>query len=356
MALACTGVIDDAARMRVAELLAGQVDWTFLFVTAVTNRVIVDCLEALSESHELPSSILAALNIYRDSINEDVERVRAAFEAALPTITAHNQVILLRGICNAYTLHRDRPMRRIGDVDLLIDLPITLSLSGIFEDHHHVPGDCQAACNGDIRLEYHYDLNLFRLFGRNTAKMPMGEFWSRATILDIGGITVRSLSIEDNFLYLSFHNLGKGLRRLYRFVDMISLLQSGQIDWATVCSRAGDYGLRSVVWANCRILNLLKPGIVPDQVMAELRPAGAIRFVVTAVSDLDTILHARATVTDCLVLGCATMLSARNMVVCAVQNLIILPVLTLRPVLPGKRLRSQIMSRLAPLGSIPRRA
>jgi hypothetical protein len=273
------GAVDLADPAEVENLVRTEgFDWARLLTNARDNRVLVRLADSLMNHPSIPHNLKAALAFYENKVRESVERDRVAFERALPAIVRLNQVILLRGMAHAYTLDRDRPTRLIGtDVDLVIDRPQYPSVSGRFLDHHHIPKDVQAL--SPPRLEYHHNLNFKSSWCVRLARIDMKELWDRRRVLRIAGQDVGLLAVEDDIVYLSFHNVAKRFVGLYRFVDLVRMIREHDVDWEAVVERAVRYKVGRCVWANLVIVERLSPGLVPAGVLERLEPSGWMRAI-----------------------------------------------------------------------------
>ena len=256
-----------------------DVDWERLLELALTNRVAVPLATCMGEKSDVPDGVRRRLAMHELRLRQVVEAQKEEFERILPLVLEDNDVILLKGIAYVYTIYRERPLRPIGDIDLLVDRTTCWSLFGHLGDHWVVPRKVRERCNL-ISLEYHHNLNINSWWYSKLGAMKMEELWGRSVRLAVSGLTVGILSPEDNFIYLAFHNVIKGFCKLYRFVDMLQNLGYAPIDWDAVIDRSHRYRITRAVWANCMMLNALRPGAVPVRVLRQLQPSELTRRVV----------------------------------------------------------------------------
>jgi hypothetical protein len=264
-------------------------DWEMLVQTALENRVIYLLAHRLRAHPGVPTKVAGMFGLMKQIMQAEVAHQSNVFEGALPYILRYNNVLLLRGISYYYTQSHRRTERAIGDdIDLLIDTPYLVSIRGLLSDHYTLPPDVKSQTNG-CSLEYHKDLDT--VGGFKIADIDMNRLWHRAQLLDINGCTVRILSQEDDFICLAYHNVLKGLSRLYRFVDLLELARSSNFDWREVIERSQRYRVSKAVWINCYALNQLWRDCVPANVFVELRPSDLIEKLLIRCFDLRLLMH-----------------------------------------------------------------
>jgi hypothetical protein len=274
----------------IEELITPELDWERLLQSAVSNRLVVVLSRFLFSNRTVPKHILSSLHLLVLSLHGSVAAEKEEFERILPLITGRNRIILLRGIAYVYTIYKNWPIRQIGDVDLLVDKVNTTSLFGHIGDHLIVPNEVKEKCSL-LYLEYHRDLNINSWWYSRMASLPMSELWGRSMNLTVAGNAVGVLSAEDNLIYLSYHNVSKGFSRLYRFVDMLSIIAQSTLDWGAVVERSKRYKLSRPVWANCLVLNMIRPGTIPAEVISQLQPGRMIRWLVGCLFSAEQILQ-----------------------------------------------------------------
>jgi hypothetical protein len=248
--------------------LATTVNWQIVRATAIRNGVLGWVAAQASALAVTPRTVRLQLLADLSTIRARVERTVDIFEQALPLILRHHDIIILRGMAYAYTRRGERPLRDIGDIDVLIEQPTCPSVSGWLRDHHHVPAD--VSLRWPRTFEYHHDLNA--CWGPRIARIDMREFWRRRRRLEVAGHAVGVLAPEDDFLFLCFHNVIKGFVKLYRFLDLLQVIAHHDMQWDAIVERAARYRISRAVWMNCCVANLLRPGAVPPHVVKACRP------------------------------------------------------------------------------------
>jgi len=284
-------------------------DWHRVLRVAQRNRVLALLSRRLVADQGVPAEIRAALAVAGQTVRRESRATRARFERALPAIVEHHRVALLRGIAYLYTIDGGEARRSIGeDVDLLIDRPGGMSLSGWLLllidrpggmslsgwllDHHRVSADVRQLWTDEPpTLEYHHEFNFKTSWCVRLARIPMAELWQRCRTLSIAGCEVSLLDPEDEFVYLCYHNVLKGFVKLYRFIDLIRLARARPLDWSRVVDRARRWRVDRAVWANLRLIGVLAPGLVPAEVIDSVAPGRTLRRWVRRLEGLDLILH-----------------------------------------------------------------
>ena len=93
-------------------------------------------------------------------------------------------------------------------------------------------------------IEYHHNLNTSSL-GSKIARIDMAELWGRASNIAIGQCHAGILAAEDNFVYLSYHNISRGFVGLYRFTDTIDFVRLRKLDWSKIVYRGAPLASRT---------------------------------------------------------------------------------------------------------------
>jgi hypothetical protein len=285
------GAVEDPAAPRaLAQLATSGPDWWGLLATMQYNRCLMYIEQQLLDSPVVPAEIKAAVMLQAETVRADDRRLRRRFEAMLPVILRHGPVVLLRGVANAYTMYREVARRPIGsDVDLLIDKPPLPSFSGWLQDHWAIPEEVQELF--PPRIELHRDLNVKSSWGVRVGAMDMRAMWERRRPIVVAGHEVGVLAPEDGLIYVAQHNALKGLVRLYRFVDLVDWITYEALHWEEVIERSREYRVAPAVWINLRIVNQLRPGTVPDEVVRRLEPGTLRRRFVERMFKLESVLH-----------------------------------------------------------------
>jgi hypothetical protein len=198
--------------------------------------------------------------------------------------------LALKGIVLAYSAYPDLSLRPMADLDLLVppgrreealrvlqsleyscpDLALTLDrdqLRLLGPNQEYAPPIRRRASSAWV--EIHSQLECSEpLF-----PMPVEEFWSRSTLVDLQGLRVGTLSPEDFLFHVCLH-----LSRHHRFetgllplVDLKLLLES-RLDWnwAGIAERSLRYGCATWMFLTLQAARDLVGAPVPDSFFGAL--------------------------------------------------------------------------------------
>ena len=288
--LCCKPKLDKKDNKKLNFILQKHLDWNYVWATSLENRVIIQISKHLFKK-DIPKEIKENFILYKVRIKKNIEYIKNQFERILPIILKYNEIILLRGTAFLYTLYKNRLVRSGGDVDILIDKSTKISiLHGMIKDHHYVPHEVRKACPIEF-MEYHGNLNRHSYWGMSLANINIKEVWNRSKIIKIKNSSIKVLEPEDNLIYLSYHNIAKGFIRLYRFLDMIEIIETYNIGWDKVIERSKKYKLSRSVWMNFYLLNLISKNTVPEGVIKKLEPSKIMKNLILKVFDMGIVLH-----------------------------------------------------------------
>ena len=121
-----------------------------------------------------------------------------------------------------------------------------------------------------LLVEVHYD----DLLNAGLASRDVEGFWQRAILVDVEGVPVKALSLEDQLIHLCAHAHYHGYTRLNCFSDIAFIVRDrgAQVNWErlleTVRIEEAQVGM---YYTSCFLDKLL--GVkVPENVLTELRP------------------------------------------------------------------------------------
>ncbi len=121
-----------------------------------------------------------------------------------------------------------------------------------------------------LLVEVHYD----DLLNAGLASRDFEGFWRRAITVDVDGVIVKTLSLEDQLIHLSMHAHYHGYTRLNWFSDIGLLLQryGQQLDWRQMLRTVQIEEAHVGVYYSLYFLDLLFGISVPTHVLHRLRP------------------------------------------------------------------------------------
>jgi len=119
-------------------------------------------------------------------------------------------------------------------------------------------------------VEVHYD----DLLNAGLASRDVEGFWQRAAWVDVEGISVKTLSLEDQLVHLCAHAHYHGYTRLNWFSDMAFIVrdQAAKLDWNRLIQTVRAEEAQVGVYYSLRFLEQLLGVAVPDGVLDAVRP------------------------------------------------------------------------------------
>jgi len=194
------------------------------------------------------------------------------------------EVIVLKGLYLAEAVYPGIGLRIFDDIDLLLhrlDLPAALEvmrdlgyeLSTWYDpadpncDIKHIPPLVKA--DAPI-VELHWAI----LEEEEPFTIDVEGMWARSVPVEIAGVAVRGLSVEDLILHLSLHltyqhRLAAGVRNLY---DIDAVIRRGGVDWAQLVAAAREWKAERVLWLTLRLLQEIAGTPLPAERLMQLLP------------------------------------------------------------------------------------
>jgi hypothetical protein len=197
-------------------------------------------------------------------------------------------VIVLKGALLADTVYRERALRPMNDIDLLIreeDLEEAEDRLGrlgyeaahdpetkdvLRRRHHHWVFRNAAPVLSGIPLELHWRLDP----PGSPFRVDTAALWQRAVPARIAGVDALGLSPEDLLLHLcthaARHRFNGGLIPLCD-IAAVTTRYGDRIDWAQLGTRAAEWGAAPYVAVALNLASELVGAAVPASIPAELR-------------------------------------------------------------------------------------
>jgi len=196
--------------------------------------------------------------------------------------------MVLKGPALAYTVYPDPILRTFNDLDLVVrerdwaathqslvqmgfvpekDLPqpppklVPQAVIYELKYRHQKTG---------LLVEVHYD----DLLNAGLASRDVEGFWERAVLVDAQGLTIKTLSLEDQLIHLCVHAHYHGYTRLNCFSDIAFIVRdhATELDWERLIQTVRIEGAQVGVYYTLHFLARLLEISVPGSVLAALRP------------------------------------------------------------------------------------
>lgn len=274
-------------RRRLAELLAGRLDWELLLRAAEAQGVEPLLCWHLSESAgeavpvTLRERLKARFALHARSnllLAGELVRILGRLEAAgIPALAYKGPVL-------AESLYGNLALRQFSDLDILVE-PASVgraqeALLGLGyrpslelnprQQAAYLRSGCEmgfASREGAIAVELHW-----RIAPRHFCAEPAAsDFLARAQAVPLGGAQVRTLGPEDLLLALSLHAAKHLWQGLGWICDISELLRAfPALDWQAAEGRGQRLGLRRLLYLPLHLAGEVLGAPVPAEVRARV--------------------------------------------------------------------------------------
>ena len=196
--------------------------------------------------------------------------------------------MVVKGPALAYTVYPDPALRAFNDLDLVVRerdwsamhrLLVRMGFRPEKDLPQPPPKLVPQAVLYELRywhektgllVEVHYD----DLLNTGLASRDVEGFWRRAILVDVEGMPVKALSLEDQLIHLCTHAHYHGYTRLNWFSDIAFIVRdrAAQIKWERLLETVRIEEAQVGVYYSLYFLDQLLGVGVPEDVMAVLRP------------------------------------------------------------------------------------
>jgi hypothetical protein len=289
--LSGAGSLSDQGALRRTILSAARLDWGRVAEIAWQHRVAPILYSELRRT-EMPGVPKTALRVLERAYVATAARNAVLFRALqgiLEALTAAGiRVIVLKGAVLADTVYRERALRPMSDIDLLIggeDLEEAedrlrrlgyevahdpKTKDALRRRHHHWVFRHTGPKLGGIPLELHWLLDP----PGSPFRVDTAALLQRAVPARIAGVDALGLSPEDLLLHLcthaARHRFNGGLIPLCDIAAAITYY-GDRIDWAQLGARAAEWCAAPYVAVALHLASELVGAAVPASIPAELR-------------------------------------------------------------------------------------
>jgi hypothetical protein len=202
-------------------------------------------------------------------------------------------VIVLKGAALAATVYRDRALRPMSDIDLLVrkerleDAETSLVEMGYVLGEHAMTKESRQVHDyhllytksAAVNVEVHWHI------ARPEApfRIDIDGLWERAEPASLAGVEALSLSVEDLLLHLCQHmhkhNLVGGIRPLCDIAHVVAHYENA-LDWMELRTRSSQWRIYPYVYLALYLAKELVDARVPSDFLAGFEPAGFNRAVI----------------------------------------------------------------------------
>lgn len=260
--LACLRLTPDAAEIRqIASLSRAGRHWPELLSLVDRHRTAPLVYQNLVRYGEaVPAAALDALRS-RMERNTLKSLANAAELVRLHHLLEGNHIpsLSLKGSALALQVYGSLARRHAGDIDLLV-APAQVELADQLLRCRYrrlVPAATltPAQLRRFTRVMHHFEyvhrqadfgleLHWRPLCSQSPTILAFEQVWSRAAAVPLAGTSVKTLSLEDNLLYLAGHGAHHNWSRLFWLVDLAEIIrQHHTLNWPQLLAQAAAHGL-----------------------------------------------------------------------------------------------------------------
>lgn len=309
--------VDSAGADDFIHLLEGRLDWSEILFQLITHRTLNMFYYNVRKSGlegKLENEARRLMETQWQVYGQRNRCYLSELAGILEEFAKSGLVVpVIKGNLLAGTVYPEIETRIFNDLDLLIKIedavPVTRALenAGFIQGHYdseknviveasrkekmlqqiasHELQEFQKLGGDPFARLIQVDVNHDVLWKGNCPyRIPTAEMISRAVPVSINGVKGCSLDHIDNLIQLSCHLYKEAtlmmwvtdLRdlKIYKFADIFTYIRkySGEIDWHALVERVRGYGIEKVIYYNLHYIGLMFEEIVPQFVMAGLKP------------------------------------------------------------------------------------
>jgi len=293
--------VSDATRTLLCDFAAGDlkrplrdvdVDWEEVFRGVCRNGLLGLTRRYLVHWEQEPHPPLEfrrwVAQVHRTNAIRMVLMYREIAKVLAQVAGSELDCVVVKGPALAYTIYPDPFLRSFNDLDLVVrerdwaavhrllaemgfrpekDLsqpPPKLVAQGVLYELKYWHAET------GLLVEVHYD----DLLNAGLASRDVEGYWQRAVPVDIDGVSVKVLSLEDQLIHLCAHAHYHGYTRLNWFSDMAFIVRehAAQLDWERLLETVRVEEAQVGVYYSLHYLSQLLGVSVPEGVLGALRP------------------------------------------------------------------------------------
>jgi len=263
------------------------VDWQGLFLAAQVHRGLGALLAVEKRAPGFwPAEFSRRISAYRLQLLVHAEQAVKQVAATLAELTqAGIPLVVLKGWDYIHTVYGgDYSLRPCADIDVLIQPQNVKAVEAVLADQGLLPYEelwpgirfryGNAACHyqrtknslnpGEYGVDLHWGLFNIRYLDE---RVSIADLFRRAVALEVGGIPVLRLGVEDHILHAaghrSLHHDDAG--ELFRYYELAWVIRHAQaeVDWGALFSRAKEWGIRQALRSTLEEIEEHFPGALP---------------------------------------------------------------------------------------------
>lgn len=265
-------------------------EWDALLAQAVAHTTAPQLFRRLSErGGDIPPQVMQCAFVAMMKQKPEGARLERQLPLVLRCLNdAEVETILLKGAHLSSLIYPEPSHRPMADLDLMVrvaDLQraedalkaigYTTDREQSIADHctrgRHIP---PLVKDGTYPVEIHWTL----ADPTDDVSVDVDGLWARSRPVTVYGEPARALSVEDVLLYICLHAVvvhqfdEKGLRPL---LDVLALLErnGSEIDWPALEARSHEWRISRAVYLMLEIARRYGGANIPENVLADLRPA-----------------------------------------------------------------------------------
>ena len=284
--LGTTATLSSDNMKRLSTVLAGTVDWKYLFNLAEYHRVgplIAYNLTRNDLANQVPALYLERLSqIYTDNVHRNV----FLSDELVKILSIFNQngidVITLKGTVLGEQLYVNPGLRTTHDIDILVQPDKVPQASNLLQKMEYsestLPDEIEhpfhrvyyKTVRVPFMVELHWDLNDPKLEVVN-----LEEIWRRARHYQFQGGATMVLSPEDILLYTSTRLLMQDGQHFKHLADITELLKKNQdnLDWDYIIETGHSLGITATTYYALKWAQELLGAPVPEPTIIAIKPS-----------------------------------------------------------------------------------
>ena len=294
--------ISDATRTLLCDFAAGDVkrplhrldaDWEEVFQGVCRNGLLGLTHRYLKQwerqDYPPPEFRQRVQHAYRISAIRMALMYRSIRKVLAQLLESGVDYMVVKGPALAYTVYPDPALRAFNDLDLVVREQDWAAMHRLlvkmgFEPEADLPQPPPKLVPQAVLYELKYrhqeynwllvEVHYDDLLNAGLASRDMEGFWQRAILVDVEGMPIKVLSLEDQLIHLCAHAHYHGYGRLNCFSDMAFILRdhAAQLDWERLLATVRTEEAQVGVYYSLRFLDQLLGVSVPEDVLAALQP------------------------------------------------------------------------------------